>query len=131
MLSNDNLRLLVHLDDEQGQGLVPLVAAPAGQDTPELLSVDGVVGLLEVDEGRVVPPLLALPRVDLGQEPGNMGGRGGVLLEARLVDPRLEQVRGESSYLGHDGLLQDLGHVGPHHDGVDVLQLRLVLALVL
>ena len=131
MLADDDPRLLVHLDDEQGQGLVLLILAPAGQDTPELLPVDGVIGLLEVNEGRVVPPLLALPRVDLGQEPGNMSGGGGVLLEARLVDPRLKQVRGESSYLGHDSLLQYLGHVGPHHDRPDVLELRLVLALIL
>ena len=121
MLSNDDLRLLVHLDDDQGQGLVALVAAPTHKDTPELLPVHGVAGFLKVDEGRVVPPLLALPRVDMGQEPGHVGGSRGVLLEARLVDPRLEQVRGESSYFGHDGLLQDLGHVGPHHDGPDVL----------
>ena len=68
MLSNDDLRLLVHLDDEQGQGLVALILAPAQEDTPELFPVDGVVGLLEVDESRIAPPLLALPRVDLGQE---------------------------------------------------------------
>ena len=90
MLSNDDLRLLVHLDDEQGQGLVLLVLASFGQDTPELLPIDGVVDLLEVDEGRVVPPLLALPRVDLGQEPGDKGGCRGVLLEARLINPRLK-----------------------------------------
>ena len=131
MLADDDPRLLVHLDDEQGQGLVLLILTPAGQNTPELLSIDGVVGLLEVDEGRVVPPLLALPRVNLGQDPGDMSGCRGVLLEARLVDPRLEQVRGQRRHLGHDGLLQDLGHVGPHHDGADVLELRLVLALVL
>ena len=131
MLANDDLRLLVHLDDEQGQGLVLLVLASTGQDTTELHSFDGDVGLLEIDEGRVVPSLLALPRVDLGQEPGNMSRCGGVLLEASLVDPRLEQVRGQRCHLGHDSLLQELGHVGPHHDGADVLQLRLVLALIL
>ena len=131
MLPDDDLRLLVHLDDEQGQGLVALAAAPAQEDTPELLPVHGVVGFLEVDEGRVAPPLLALPRVDLGQEPGNMGGRRGVLLEACLVDPCLEQVRGQHSYFRHYGLLQDLGSVRAHHDGSDVLQLGLVLALVL
>ena len=131
MLADDDLRLLVHLDDEQGQGLVLLVLTPAGQDTPELLPVYRIVGLLKVDEGRVVPPLLALPRVDLGQEPGNMGGCGGVLLEACLVDPRLKQVWGQRSYLRHDSLLQYLGHVGPHHDWADILQLRLVLALIL
>ena len=66
MLANDDSRLLVHLDDEQGQGLVVLILAPAEEDPPELLPVDGVVGLLEVDKGCIVPPLLALPRVDLG-----------------------------------------------------------------
>ena len=111
MLSNDNLRLLVHLDDKKGQGLVLLVLASLSQDTPELLSIDGVVGLLEVNEGRVVPPLLALTRVDLGQEPGNMSRCGGVLLEACLIDPRLKQVRGQRSYFRHYGLLQDLGYV--------------------
>ena len=131
MLPNNDLRLLVHLDDEEGQGLFLLVLASFCKDTPELLPVDGVVGLLEVNEGRIIPPLLALPRVNLGQESGDMSGCRGVLLEARLVDPRLEQVRGQRRHLGHDGLLQDLGHVGSDHDGADVLQLRLVLALVL
>jgi hypothetical protein len=69
MIANDDLRLLVHLDDEQGQGLVVLILAPAKQDPPEFLSIDRVIGLLEVDEGCIVPPLLALTRVDLGQQP--------------------------------------------------------------
>ena len=111
MLADDDLRLLVHLDDEKVQGLVLLVLESFSKDTPELLPVDGVVGLLEVNEGRVVPPLLALPRVDLGQEPGNMSRCGGVLLEACLIDPRLKQVRGQPSYFRHYGLLQDLGYV--------------------
>ena len=38
---------------------------------------------------------------------------------------------GLSSYLGHDGLLHDLGHMRPNHNGPDILQLCLVLALVL
>ena len=66
MAADDDPRLLVHLDDEEGQGLVALALAPAQKDLPELLSVDGVVCLLKVDEGRVVAPLLALPGVDLG-----------------------------------------------------------------
>ena len=66
MVANDDLRLLVHLDDEEGQGLVTLVLAPAEQDPPELLPVDGIICLLKVNEGCIVPPLLALPRVDLG-----------------------------------------------------------------
>ena len=66
MIANDDFRLLVHLDDEQGQGLVVLILTPAKQDFPELLSVDGIIRLLEVDEGCKVSPLLALPRVDLG-----------------------------------------------------------------
>ena len=57
---------LVHLDDEQGQGLVLLTLAPAQEDLPVLLPVDGVISLLEVNEGRVVAPLIALPGVDLG-----------------------------------------------------------------
>ena len=48
MVADDDLRLLVHLDDEEGQGLVVLILAPAEEDPPELLPVDGVVGLLEV-----------------------------------------------------------------------------------
>ena len=60
-----------------------------------------------------------------------MGGGGGALLEPSLVDLGLQEVRGCSCHLGHDGLLEDLGHVGPHHDGPDVLELCLVLALVL
>ena len=57
---------VVHLDDEEGQGLVALILAPAQKDLPELFSVDGVIRLLEVDEGRICSPLLALPGVDLG-----------------------------------------------------------------
>ena len=84
MFSNDDLRLLIHLDDEEGQGFVALVAAPPQKDTPELLPVDGVICLLEVDEGCIVPPLLALPRVDLSEESRYVGGRRGALLEARF-----------------------------------------------
>ena len=40
MLPNEDLRPLVHLDDEQGQGLVLLILAPTEQDFPELLSVN-------------------------------------------------------------------------------------------
>ena len=65
MLANDDLRLLVHLDYEHSQCPVGLVLAPAAQDPPELLPVDRVVGLLHVDEGCVLPPLLPLPGVDL------------------------------------------------------------------
>ena len=66
MVANEDPRLLVHLDDEEGQGLVTLVLAPAEKDPPELLPIDGVIGLLEVDEGCIVTPFLALTRVDLG-----------------------------------------------------------------
>ena len=66
MIAYDDLRLLVYLDDEEGKGLVVLVLASAEEDPPELLSVDGVICLLEVDEGRRCAPLLALPGVDLG-----------------------------------------------------------------
>ena len=66
MVADNDLRLLVHLDDEEGQGLVALIFAPTQEDPPELLSVYGVVCLLEIDEGCKVSPLLALPRVNLG-----------------------------------------------------------------
>ena len=66
MTADDNPRLLVHLDDEERQGLVALAFAPAQEDPPELLSVNGVICLLEVDEGCICAPLLALPGVDLG-----------------------------------------------------------------
>jgi hypothetical protein len=72
MLPNNHLRLLVHLDDKQGKGLITLVSASISQHSPELLSAERVVGLLEVDEGRVVPPLLALPKLDLSEEPRNL-----------------------------------------------------------
>ena len=49
--TDDDLRLLVHLDDEEGQGLVVLVLAPAEEDPPQFLSVYGVISLLEVNEG--------------------------------------------------------------------------------
>ena len=66
MVADDDPRLLVHLDDEEGQGLVALILAPAQEDLPELLSVDGVICLLEVNEGCICAPPLALPGVDLG-----------------------------------------------------------------
>ena len=49
MAADDDPRLLVHLDDEEGQGIVTLILAPAKKDPPELLSVNGVICLLEVD----------------------------------------------------------------------------------
>ena len=67
MLANDQLRLLVHLHHQQCHHPVRLIAAPAVQDSPELLPVHGVIGFLEVDQGREVPPLFALPRMDLGE----------------------------------------------------------------
>ena len=42
-----------------------LILAPTKEDPPEFLSVDGVIGFLQVDEGCVVTSLLALTRVDL------------------------------------------------------------------
>ena len=45
MTTYDNLQLLVHLDDEEGQGLVALGLTPAQEDLPQLLSVDGVITL--------------------------------------------------------------------------------------
>ena len=60
-----------------------------------------------------------------------MGGSEGALLEPRLVDLGLQKVRGCNCHLGHYSLLENLCHVGPHHDRPDVLELGLVLALVL
>ena len=60
-----------------------------------------------------------------------MGCRRGTLLEARLVHPGLEEMRGQGSHLGHDGLLEDFGDVQPHHNWSDVLEFRLVYSLVL
>ena len=90
MLSNDYLRLLVHLEYEHSQCLVGLVLAPATQDPPELLPVDSVISLLQVDEGSILPPLLALPGVDLGHQFTNVCGGRGALFEAGLVDPGLQ-----------------------------------------
>ena len=50
-----------------------------------------------------------------------MRNSGGVLLEASLVDLGLKQVWGCDCHLGHDSLLQDLGHMGPHYDGSYIL----------
>ena len=69
--------------------------------------------------------------MDLREEPGHMRSSRGALLEASLVDLGLKQVWGCERHLSHDSLLQDLGHMGPHHNGSDILELRLVLALVL
>ena len=80
---------MVHFDDEQSQSLVLLTLAPLEQDFPELLPIYGVVGLLEVDEGRVVPSPLSLPRVDLREKSGDVRSRRGALFEPGLVDPGL------------------------------------------
>ena len=60
-----------------------------------------------------------------------MSGGGGAFLETSLVDPSLKKVRGCNCHLGHDGFLENLGYMGPHHDRPDVLELSLVLSLVL
>ena len=89
MSSDYDLRLLIYLDDEKDQGLICLVFPPATQDFPELLAADGIVCLLEVNEGRLDPPFLALPRVDLRKESRHVSGSGGALFESCLVDPSL------------------------------------------
>ena len=89
MLPNEDLGLLVHFDDEKGQSLVLLILAPLEQDFPELLPIYGVIGLLEVNESRVVPSLLSLPRVDLREESGDVSSCRGALFKPGLVDPGL------------------------------------------
>ena len=59
-----------------------------------------------------------------------MGGGRGALLEPRLVDSSLKEVWSRRSHFRHDDLFQNLSHVGPHHDGPDVLQLRLVKSFI-
>ena len=131
MPADDDLGLLVHLDDEHGQGLVGLVSASPVQDPQQILPVDSVVSLLQFNEDRVLYSLSFLTWVDLLHQSGDVGRGGGALLETSLVYPRLKQVGNYCGDLGHDGLLQDLGHVGAHHDRPDVLKFGLVLALVL
>ena len=89
MLPNEDLGLLVHFYDEQSQSLVLLILAPLEQNFPELLPIYGVIGLLEVDEGRVVPSPLSLPRVDLREKSGDVGSCRGALFKTGLVDPSL------------------------------------------
>ena len=89
MLPNEDLGLLVHFDDEKGQSLVLLILAPLEQDFPELLPIYGVVGLLQVNDGRVVPSPLSLPRVDLREKSGDVRSRRGALFKPGLVDPGL------------------------------------------
>ena len=69
--------------------------------------------------------------MNLREEFRHVRSSRGALLEASLIDLGLQQVRGCHSHLGHDGLLQDLGHMGPFHNGSDILELRLVLYLIL
>ena len=131
MLAEDHLQLLVHLHHEQGNHSICFVAASAIEDSPKLLPVYCDIGLLEFNQGRVAPPLFALPRVDLREEFRHVRSSRGALLEASLVNLGLEQVWGCDSYLSHDGLLQDLGHMGLHHNGSNIFEPSLVLALVL
>ena len=60
-----------------------------------------------------------------------MCGCRSAFLEAGLIDSGLQQVWSYHCYFCHDGFLQNLGHMGPHHEGADVFQLSFVLALVL
>ena len=90
MLTNDYLRLLVHLDYEHSQCPVGLILASTAQDPPELLPVDCVVSLLQVNEGSVLPPLLPLPGVDLGHQPAYVCRGGGTLFKTGLIDPGLQ-----------------------------------------
>ena len=131
MFPDDHLRLLVHLHHDQGQHLICFVAAPAIQDSPKLLPVHGVKGLLEINHGGLTPSLLALAWVNLREQTGHVRSGRGALLEARLINLSLKQVWRCGGNLGHDGFFEDLGHMGPHHDGSDILELRLVLPLVL
>ena len=80
---------MVHFDDEQSQSLVLLILASLEQNFPELFPIYGVIGLLEVDESRVVPSPLSLPRVDLREKSGDVSGCRGALFEPSLVDPGL------------------------------------------
>ena len=89
MLPDEDLGLLVHFDDEKGQSLVLLILTPFEQNFPELLPIYGVVGFLEVNESRVVPSPLSLPRVDLREKSGDVRSRRGALFEPSLVDPGL------------------------------------------
>ena len=89
MLPNEDLGLLVHFDDEQSQSLVLLTLALFEQNFPELLPIYGVEGFLEVDEGRVVPSPLSLPRVNLREKSGNVSSCRGALFKPGLVDPGL------------------------------------------
>ena len=86
MYTDDYLRPLINLDHEQRQHSICLVAASAVQDSPKLFSVYCVIGLLEVNQSRITPPLLPLPRVDLSEESGRVRSSRGALLEASLVD---------------------------------------------
>ena len=54
----------------------------------------------------------------------------GALLESRLINLGLKQIWGCDGHLSHDGFFEDLGLMRPHQDGSDILELRLVLALV-
>ena len=92
------------------------------EDIPQLLPVHRVVCLLQVDEGGVLPPLLASARVHLLDEPGDVGGCRGGLFEARLVLLGGKQVWRQLLYLRQRGLLQDLGQVRSHHDWSDVFK---------
>ena len=69
--------------------------------------------------------------MDLGEQPGYVGGGGGALLESGLVDPSLKEVRSQGGHLRHDGYIKDLCQVRPDHNWSNVFQLRLVYSLVL
>ena len=89
MLADDYLLVLVHLGDEQGQGLVCLAPSPAVKDLPQFFLVHSVICFLQVNEHCEVPTLLALSWVDLGKEPSHVGGCGRAFLKTCLVDPGL------------------------------------------
>ena len=65
MLPDNYLRPLVHLDHEQRRHSIRLIAAPTVKNSPKLFPVHGVVSFLQVDQGRIVFPLLTLPMVDM------------------------------------------------------------------
>ena len=65
MVTDYDLRILVHLDIEEGQGLITLIVAPTQKHPPKGLSIKFFKSLLEVDESCIDPPFLALSWVDL------------------------------------------------------------------
>ncbi len=89
------------------------------QNVEEGLSVHRVICLLQYD---LEIKLSLLPPAHLLQESAEVDDRGLELLEVGVVDLECKEMWSLFVHIRQDGLLHDLGDVGSHHNGADLVE---------